>query len=303
MKTNKKLLASAMALGLAGLTTVGSTYAWFTANGTASVGGVEMTAKSDTGGIFIANEGDVSWNDTLSFATDFTGKDFVPCTTADGKTFYKLNGLKDGKKAFSYTQLPGEEDGSKVYYVEKKLHIALSSDPINVSVKASSFTFDGTNKVIPVARLSITTSAETVIYGFGSANRESTDVALKAYNKLYTATVGENESKSKATGLMGANGQPIDETVSGTSTSDADLFNVTKDITSTAYTLTNSLFKQFSDSGISNSSLNLSTIDQLGTYNYTTITLRFWFEGNDYNCYNAVSTSKVSFGLTFARAD
>ncbi len=46
MKANKKLLASAMALGLAGLTTVGSTYAWFSMNRTVSADGMKVQATT-----------------------------------------------------------------------------------------------------------------------------------------------------------------------------------------------------------------------------------------------------------------
>ncbi|MDR0831545.1 MAG: hypothetical protein LBM99_01460 [Bacillales bacterium] len=45
-KTTKKLIASSVALGLAAVTTVGSTYAWFALNTTVSVRGINMTVKA-----------------------------------------------------------------------------------------------------------------------------------------------------------------------------------------------------------------------------------------------------------------
>ena len=55
MKTNKKLLASALALGLAAVSTVGSTYAWFSMNTQVTATGMNVKAKAE-GGIVISNQ-------------------------------------------------------------------------------------------------------------------------------------------------------------------------------------------------------------------------------------------------------
>lgn len=51
-KTSTKLFLAAATLGLAAASTIGSTYAWFTINGSASVTGIDMKVVSDTG-VFI----------------------------------------------------------------------------------------------------------------------------------------------------------------------------------------------------------------------------------------------------------
>lgn len=90
MKANKKLLASAMALGLAGLTTVGSTYAWFSMNKAVSATGMQVKATTASSLIIGTSEQDLA---NRKVTVGISGKDeaIAPSTLDWGK--YTTTGL------------------------------------------------------------------------------------------------------------------------------------------------------------------------------------------------------------------
>lgn len=131
MKANKKLLISAMALGLAGLTTVGSTYAWFAMNRTVTAEGMKLKATTSTT-LLISNSSDVDStknNRLTNGGTSYTFTDdavsLSPTSTVDGSKWFSAEAEDvDDKIAISgsYTEVDSAALDSyrlaKVVYVQ-----------------------------------------------------------------------------------------------------------------------------------------------------------------------------------------
>ena len=132
-KRNVKLLVSGLTLGLAALTTVGSTYAWFTTNGQATVGGMDITAEAAGNGIFVSKDG-TKYDKTVSLeeyfkhgATNEQASALLqPVTSLNGSVFSKLSAdtfTKNGEAdVFDYTLI----DDHKGNYVSFDLYFAIT---------------------------------------------------------------------------------------------------------------------------------------------------------------------------------
>ena len=163
-KRNVKLLVSGLTLGLAALTTVGSTYAWFTTNGQATVGGMDITAEAAGNGIFVSMDGkkydkavDLSTYFTHTTATgDVASALLQPVTSLNGSVFSKLSAdtfIKNGEAdVFDYTLI--NEDHHKGNYVSFDLYFAITKDTkIQISSKDLAAGQEGSD-ILKVARMS-----------------------------------------------------------------------------------------------------------------------------------------------------
>ena len=295
---NKKLLVSAMALGLAGLTTVGSTYAWFTANGTVDVNGINVQVSTADSSIFVAAAAHSETTPSLKYApeVDLTSLFTVtgglkPVTTDDAVEFYSLdqtNEMTAGsghKYGISFTS----NVATGFYYgaaqdvadsvtakqlIAVDLYIATSKDA-TVYLQLAPTWSNPTNKETGeadarnVARWSFAIDGGApVIYKLGDFDtRSENDLAKQAYLSAFLTRPTESEAPSFN---------------KGHGTDDDDL-----DVIATGAVL----------SGEQNVSYRVDSTFDAADYDFHKITIQFWFEGNDYDCRNSIS--EQSFGTTF----
>ena len=189
MKANKKLLASAMALGLAGLTTVGSTYAWFSMNRTVSATNMQVKATTPAS-LVISSSKNMSENKTsISYGT--ATNELAPATHDHTEQFNSTN-LKYVKNATDVDPKTGlvnspvyevaTNTGSVKYYVDYTCYIASSgSELTNQDLKASLYTnadvTEDTHKAISVDFYVATVDTDTLGTYVSTLNLSTLDAA------------------------------------------------------------------------------------------------------------------------------
>lgn len=146
MKANKKLLASAMALGLAGLTTVGSTYAWFSMNRTVSADGMKVNATTPAS-LVISQDSNVGTETSIKFDGGVTTLSPATHDETHGTTTklaYITNGTDvDAETGYaeSYTYADAVNDATTHYYNDFTMYIASSGSILKEhEIKATIFT-------------------------------------------------------------------------------------------------------------------------------------------------------------------
>ena len=132
MKANKKLLASAMALGLAGLTTVGSTYAWFAMNRTVTATGMAVKATTSTTLLISKdNAQDSTKNNrltngdtTINLAEVGTTVSLSPTSTVNGTDWFTAKGATtsaSGALTGSYEKVSSDDEAK--YFLKKEMYV------------------------------------------------------------------------------------------------------------------------------------------------------------------------------------
>lgn len=267
-KTSSKLFLAAAALGLAAASTVGSTYAWFTVNGTAKASGLSMEVAGGSG-IMIRKHttGSGQFTDALNLAGDFTGKTWNACTPKDStlnlfQTLDLSNTLSPTATEYVYKDL-GDETGY-VYTLDLDVRVTEGYD-FYIYASAVNDNSEKTCKAKNVVRVGVinygsdNTVSGAVTYGINErATFESeTDYALNKFNAVFSKNLTVKPEKYI---------KPV---------------SITK-------TETNPGCKVIVD----------STIKADG---YTTerVTLKVWYDGNDKQCSDEILASVVSFTLNF----
>ena len=311
-KRNVKLLVSGLTLGLAALTTVGSTYAWFTTNGQATVGGMDIQAEAAGNGIFVSKDGK-KYDKAVSLEEYFKHGDandqdsalLQPVTSLDGSVFSKLSADtfakdNDDKDVFDYTHIVE----SKGNYVSFDLYFAITKDTkIQISSKDLAARQEGSD-ILKVARMSYApyskaagsenlnptadyTNALTNILRLQSKDDAQEDIAKQSMELLYGKTIS-NKSYGVYTSATDKNTDELDEIY--------DVENKTRllsgaelDIISKGQT-----YATFTDV---NDVKNLAIAE--GEYNFVKVHFNFWLEGNDKLCSNKVASDSFTGTLTF----
>lgn len=310
-KRNVKLLVSGLTLGLAALTTVGSTYAWFTTNGQATVGGMDITAEAAGNGIFVSMDGK-KYDKTVSLeeyfkhgATNEQASALLqPVTSLNGSVFSKLsaNTFTKNEEAdvFDYTLI----DDHKGNYVSFDLYFAITKgSKIQISSNDLTAGQEGSD-ILKVARMSYApyskatasenlnptatyTDAKTNIMRLQSKEDSQEDIAKKSMELLYGKTIS-NKSYGVYTATGTKNEQQLDDIYDKESATKL-LTTAPQDIISEEQT-----YATFKDvNGVE----NLAIAE--GEYKFVKVHFNFWLEGNDKLCSNKVASNSFTGTLTF----
>ena len=313
-KRNVKLLVSGLTLGLAALTTVGSTYAWFTTNGQATVGGMDITAEAAGNGIFVSKDG-TKYDKAVSLeeyfkhgaTNDQDSALLQPVTSLNGSVFSKLSAntfTKNGEAdVFDYTIInEAEHKGNYVSFdlyfaITKGSKLQLSSNDL-AAVQAGS-------DILKVARMSYApysrvngdedvnlktkadyTNASTNIMRLQSKEDSQEDIAKQSMELLYGKTIS-NKSYGVYTADETKNDQQLDDIYDKESATKL-LSDSPQDIISEEQT-----YSKFKDGGIK----ELAIAE--GEYKFVKVHFNFWLEGNDKLCSNKVASNSFTGTLTF----
>lgn len=294
-KRNVKLLVSGLTLGLAALTTVGSTYAWFTTTGDASVSGMDITAQGEGNGIFISTDDGATYNRSVDLGEEyFKDIKLSPATSLDGKTFSYLKSEvhttdQNGKDVFSYGKV--DDNNKAKYYVGFDLEFAVTAD---TSIYFYASEVNGGDEMKKVSRMSVsvyesddnkafnTTSGTATTYVFEEKGADvTTDYALDAMNKLYGKTVVD-----KSYGIY------VGDTTNTTNRND-DFNNATllsKDHDNSTLLVENTKTYALDNKVIPGSE---------GQFKFARVHFNFWIEGNDYLCSNKAIAQQLAASLVF----
>lgn len=313
-KRNVKLLVSGLTLGLAALTTVGSTYAWFTTNGQATVGGMDITAEAAGNGIFVSKDG-TKYDKTVSLeeyfkhgATNEQASALLqPVTSLNGSVFSKLSAdtfTKNGEAdVFDYTII--NEAEHKGNYVSFDLYFAITKgSKIQISSNDLAAVQAGSD-ILKVARMSYApysrvngdedvnlktkadyTNASTNIMRLQSKEDSQEDIAKQSMELLYGKTIS-NKSYGVYTADGTKNEQQLDDIYDKESATKL-LSDSPLDIISEEQT-----YSKFKDGGIK----ELAIAE--GEYKFVKVHFNFWLEGNDKLCSNKVASNSFKGTLTF----
>lgn len=267
-KTSSKLFLAAAALGLAAASTVGSTYAWFTVNGSAQASGLSMEVAGGSG-IMIRKhtaEGNGQFTDALALASEFSGKTWNACTPKNST----LN-------AFQTLDLSNTLSPLATKYVYKDL--------------------DDETGYVYTLDLDVRVTEGYDFYIYVSDVSDSSTKTCKAKNVV---RVGVINYEANNTDVSGAVAYGINERATFESETDYALtkFNAvfSKNLTVDSYTKPASIAKTESNPGIK------VVVDSSSKENgYTTerVTLKVWYDGNDKQCSDEILASVVSFNLNF----
>ena len=274
-KTSSKLFLAAAALGLAAASTVGSTYAWFTVNGSAQASGLSMTVAGGSG-IMIRKHTteNVQFTDVLDLANDadLKGKTWNACTPKDPSTL-KLSSFQ----TLDLSKTLSSSDNPENTYVYKPLE----------SETGYVYTLD----------LDVRVTEGYDFYIYVSDVSDSSTKTCKAKNVV---RVGVINYEANNTDVSGAVAYGINERTTFESETDYALtkFNTvfSKNLTVDSYTKPVSIAKTESNPGIK------VVVDSSSKENgYTTerVTLKVWYDGNDKQCSDEILASVVSFNLNF----
>lgn len=295
-KRNVKLLVSGLTLGLAALTTVGTTYAWFTTTGDASVSGMNITAQGEGNGIFISTDNGTTYNRSVDLSDlYFKDKKLSPATSLDGKTFSYLNSevhgaqKVNGNYVFSYGKVDTTNEAK--YYVGFDLEFAVTAD---TSIYFYANNVDGGNEMKKVSRMSVSVyesddnkvfnnnsgTATTYIFEEKAADL-TTDYALEAMNKLYGKTVVD-----KSYGIH------VGDTLNTTNRNE-ELNNAT--LLSKGHNTPTLLVENTKTYALENKVIPGSE----GQFKFARVHFNFWIEGNDYLCSNKAIAQSLAASLVF----
>ena len=307
---NKKLLVSAMALGLAGLTTVGSTYAWFTVNGTVDVNGINVQVSSADSTIFVAAVAAGGETTGLHYAPEVNLSSFFtvagglkPVTTDDAVNFYSQDlttnsydsetgtGVKYGINFSNYKatgfayEAPAQNAAATVgkgQLVAVDLYIATSK---NATVYLQNNLVWSTPTVDEIEiEDNVADARDVARWSFAK------DGATPTANDIYK--LGDfNRSQSdvaKAAYLAAFLSEGEEESTSpafnkfyGTKAT-AEIAVLEKGILVTKDT--------------QNKNFRIDATFDEADYDFHKITIQFWFEGNDFDCRNSIS--QQAFGTS-----
>ena len=270
-KTSSKLFLAAAALGLAAASTVGSTYAWFTVNGSAQASGLSMEVASGSG-IMIRKhtqeDNNGQFTDVLDLAGEFSGKtwNWNACTpkdsTLDSFQTLDLSNTLSSSDTYKYKDL-GEDETGYVYTLDLDVRVT-----------------DGYN-----------------FYIYASAVNDSSEKTCKAKNVI---RVGVINYEANNTDVSGAVAYGINERATFESETDYALtkFNnvFSKNLTVASYTKPTSITKTDGNPGCK---VTVDSTDSKDGYTTERVTLKVWYDGNDKQCSDEVLGSKVSFTLNF----
>lgn len=310
MKRNLKgkLILSIATLGLACVSTIGSTYAWFIVNSDAKATGVEMKANSGTG-LYIRNghSGAFADNATIKSLDDakwepVTGYTTTGITAGSAFTgaFGTFSGISADKTTLTYTALTNNQktqlnstdvygtattngtDGSGTttytayYYAIEMDYMITSNKKLNIA--ATDVIVDDSSATVKKGTASIAQAARVAFFpattwsDTGSHTYSTSGVQEYCLTSSTTDT-DFNLEQLKALGYTGENGD----------------YKLTtrNDLTSTAYTNSTHTSKKTSD----------------GSFTYGSVKIFVWFDGTDYACSNALFDQKLTFNFKFTVTD
>ena len=270
-KTSSKLFLAAAALGLAAASTVGSTYAWFTVNGSAQASGLSMTVAGGSG-IMIKKHADSTYLADMNISTDFADKKWEPCTPTganDLSSFKKIN-IQNTISNNGYKYDTAVNSGNKLYYYTLDLDVRVT-DGFNFKVYVSgindSSSEDATCKAANVVRV-----------GFRKYDKTGVNVTETTVHTITTRDY-------------------LTENTNYALTKFKNVFN----ITDPGFTADTANITDCIDGEGSNYKTVTIADGATAQNGYVTqrVAIIVWYEGNDYQCADDILSKTVSFTLNF----
>lgn len=269
-KTSTKLFLAAAALGFAAVTTVGSTYAWFTVNGSAQASGLSMEVAGGSG-IMIRKhtaEGNGQFTDALALTGDFTDKTWNACTPTDATlgSFQTLDLSNTLSSPNSYVYKNLDSETGYVYTLDLDVRV--------------------------------TDNYDFLIYA--SAVNDDSTKTCKAKNVLRVGVINYGDDNTTFSGAVayGINDRGTDEQFNNETDYALNKFNAvfSKSITVNSYTKPTSITKTETNPGCR---VVVDSTTKADGYTTERVTLKVWYDGNDKQCSDEVLGSTVSFTLNF----
>lgn len=273
-KTSSKLFLAAAALGLAAASTVGSTYAWFTVNGSAQASGLSMEVASGSG-IMIKKHSEPTYLADMNISNDFNNKKWEPCTPTapnDLSSFKKLN-IQDTISSNGYTYDNAVNTDNKLYFYTLDLDVRVSA---------------GFNFKVYVSDISDTSSqdadckaANVVRVGFRKYDKTGNNITETTVHTIQTRNYGSesNYALTKFKSVFGINDPAFT----------AETSNI--------------------NDCINGEGSNYKTVtiaegaEALNGYVTQRVAIIVWYEGNDYQCADDILSKRVTFKLNFVPVD
>lgn len=269
-KTSSKLFLAAAALGLAAASTVGSTYAWFTVNGSAQASGLSMEVAGGSG-IMIRKhtaEGDGQFTDALKLADDFTGKTWNACTPKNATTLGSFQTLDLSSTLSSVTTYVYKDLDNETGYV---------------------YTLD----------LDVRVTDGYDFYIYVSDVKNETTKTCKAMNVVRVGVInyGSDNAFSGAT-IYGINDRGTDEEFNSETDYALNKFNAvfSKSLSGISHSKPVSIAKTETNPGCK---VEVDSTSKENGYTTERVTLKVWYDGNDKQCSDEVLGTKVEFKLNF----
>ena len=281
-KTSTKLFLAAAALGFAAVTTVGSTYAWFTVNGSAKATGLSMNVAGGSGIMIrkhVESGTQNSYTDKLDLAEEFPdSKVWNACTPASTST---------------------DDHGLESF---KTLDLSSTLSTLNVDNKYKYKTLESLSGYVYTLDLDVRVSNDFdfVVYTSFVAS-ESDETALHMARKaLRVAVVEYGANNSTATGysIYGIVDRSNISSETGENDKALKKFNAAfnKNIVrdSSTYVAASALNSTSSHKVICNSNVK---DDESNGYTTERVTIKVWYDGDDPNCSDDILSQSVKFDL------
>lgn len=271
-KTSSKLFLAAAALGLAAASTVGSTYAWFTVNGSAQASGLSMEVAGGSG-IMIKKHGDSTstYLADMDISNDFSLKKWEPCTPTapnDLSSFKKIN-IQKTIKENGYRYDTAANAGNKLYFYTLDLDVRVT-DTFNFKVYVSDISDTSSQDADCKA-------ANVVRVGFRKYDKDGNNVTETTVHTI------------QARNYVSESNYALDKFKSVFGISDPGFTAETSNITDC----------------INGEGSNYKTVTiadgAVAKDGYVTqrVEIVVWYEGNDYQCADDILSKKVTFKLNF----
>lgn len=276
-KTSTKLFLAAAALGLAATSTIGSTYAWFTVNGSAQASGLSMEVSGGYGIMLRKHtaENDGQFTDVLDLKEDFKDKTWSACTPKDTATLSSFQ-ILDLSKTLSSDILVNKDNT----YVYKDVE----SDKIDTYV----YTLD----------LDVRVTENYNFYIYVSDVVDTSTKTCKAKNVVRVGVINYDNLSNPSASIYGISDRGDDDAFRREDDYALDNFNAVfaKNLNPISHTKPISIAKTETNNGC-RVEVDNTTI----TKGYATerVTLKVWYDGNDKQCSDDILSSKVDFKLNF----
>ena len=298
-----KLILSVATLGLAASSTIGSTFAWFTINESASAKGVNMTATS--GDLIMIRKG--------SHKDVFTNEVALTTTSGDAK-WMPVTPITDTSTAAVGVTTHGSGDDSDVKWGALNLNSTLTNKTITYN-ELSLSKETNTDVYTTSTTVSYTTTTTTKYIAYAHFNIDY--VVSKATTpvlKIEGIDNIENESFKKSVRIAIAQASEISVdnntwTVTYDDYTSYALENASSDdlqlkalqelgLPSTVASQ-NKTATTYSDTGIS---LNSKETSANGSDKLGSISVYVWLEGNAYDCTNSAQSGSCDLSLSFDKS-
>lgn len=298
MKGTNKLLMSVVALVITLAMATTATYAWFTTNGTASVGGFDVNVSADGEGLYIRNSGtgEFGMTTTVNPSSDLKLAPVKVVNTSSALAFTKLSNLTNAGFVSDTAATEGKDyyKFSLDFSSTKAGSLKLSPTSTNIQPKA-----DSADKTVNLWKdYTADKSKYSELTGVGTVTSGS-PVSVRAAWAARIALVAHDVTAGAAGTVTivdlwadGDNNLQLDYV--------ANLMNYTWEQANKATLLGTSVAA--SSGATSNNGTLAAKSNSIGTLdasNKLTVDVYIWIDGTDSSCFNTILADIFTVNLAF----